>query len=172
MTLAVLRTFVETDLADAALQVILSAAEEDITEAVGADTTMVELRDAHGESVLWLARSCATMGAITETDDGGTVVTLDATDYELDTANNRRIERIGDDTATHPASGWTGRVSLTYAPGDLNRRNRAIAQLVELDLAFRPGAKSENIGDHSRSMQDYDAERARIISQAQSRRMA
>jgi len=170
MTLAVLRTFVETDISDAALQVILSAAEEDITSAVGADTTMVELRDAHGEPVLWLNRPCATMGAVTETDAAGTVVTLVAADYELDTANNLRVARLA--TGTNPKSGWSGRVSLTYAPGDLNRRNRAIAQLVELDLAFRPGAKSENLGDHSRSMQDYDAERARIIAQAQSRRMA
>ncbi len=100
----------------------------------------------------------------------GTVVTLDATDYAL-AGNGMRLQRLP--SGTHPASGWYGTVEITYTPLDLNRRNRALVQLVELDLAFRPGASTEQIGgDYSRSQRNYDEERARIIASARSRDIA
>lgn len=169
MTLIELRTFVETDLADAALQLILDAAEEDLTKAVGPEGGMIELRAMEGQADFWTERPIDKVTSATETDDAGTVVTLVAADYRLHPSKTR-LTRLA--TGTNPASGWTGLVTLSYVPADLAARNRAIAQLVELDLAFRPGARSENLGDFSRTHQDYDAERARIISAAQSRSMA
>jgi hypothetical protein len=170
VTLLTLRTFIETDLADAPLQVILDAANEDILASVGTDTSQIETVEGEGQETLWLNRPAnSTFASITETDTGGTVVTLATNDYSLD-GNAQALSRLN--SGTNPKSGWTGTVTITYTPLDLNRRNRAIVQLVELDLAFRPGARSESIGDLSRGMQDYDRERARIISQAQSRSFA
>jgi hypothetical protein len=169
MTLVTLRTFVETDLSDSALQVILDAANEDITLAVGADTTQVETLKGDRQATYWLSRPVSAWTSIVETDAGGTAVTLATNDYSLD-GNAIAITRLN--TGTNPKSGWTDTIVFTYTPADLNKRNRAIVQLVELDLAFRPGAKSENVGDMSRSMQNYDEERARIINSARSRFLA
>jgi len=169
VNLTTLRTFVETDLGDAALQVILDAAEEDLTKAVGPEGGMIEERDMDGQPNLWLDRPAESITSVTETDSAGTVTTLVAADYHLHPGHGR-LQRLA--TGTNPASGWTGRVTVSYVPDDLNRRNRAIAQLVEMDLAFRPGAASEGVGDFSRTHQDYDRERARIISQAMSRVLA
>jgi len=170
MTLVTLRTFVETDLADAPLQVLLDAANEDISSAVGTDTSQVETVEGEGQATIWLNRPAnSTFASITETDTGGTVVTLATNDYSLD-GNAMALTRLN--SGTNPKSGWTGTVTITYTPLDLNRRNRAIVQLVELDLAFRPGARQESVGDFSRGMQDYNVERARIITAAQSRVMA
>ena len=169
MTLTVLRTFIETDLSDSALTVILAAADEDVTTAVGPDTSMIEERDMQGQKILWLERPCLTMTSITETDSSGNVTTLDATDYHLH-PNQLRVTRLN--TGTNPKSGWTGLITLTYAPGDLNTRQRALVALVTLELDYRYGKKSENIGDHSMTQQDYDKERARIISQAMARQFA
>ena len=121
-------------------------------------------------------RSCpviaASITSITETATDGTVTTLNALDYHL-SADGTYITRLALSTSVNPKSGWTGLITITYVPSDLNKRNRAIAQLVELDLAFRPGAKSENVGsDQSRTMEDYDKARAKIVSQVQSRWMS
>jgi len=169
MTLIELRTFVETDLADAALQGILDAAEEDLTKAVGPDGGMIEQRAMEGQVDFWSERPVDKISSVTEMDGDGVVTTLVAADYRLHPSKTR-VTRLA--TGTNPASGWTGLVTLSYVPADLAERNRAIVQLVELDLAFRPGARQESIGDLSRGMQDYDKERTRIISQAQSRSMA
>ncbi len=169
MTIAVLRTFIETDLSDTALTVVLAAADEELTLAVGPDTEMVEERDMHGEVNLWLERPTSDVSEITLTADDGTITTLDDDDYEIH-VSGMRIKRLA--TGPNPETGWTSKVRVTYTPSDLNRRNSALAQLVELELAFRPGAKSEGIGDHSRTMQDYNAEKARIINSAQSRSFA
>jgi hypothetical protein len=170
MTLTVLRTFVETDLSDSALQVILDATNEDLNLAVGPDTSMLETVEGEGRRIIWLARPAnSTFASITETDSEGTVVTLAIDDYSL-AADGMQLTRLN--TGTNPRTGWGGTVAITYTPLDLNKRNRALVQLVELDLAFRPGARSENVGDFSRTHQEYDKERARIISQAQSRTMA
>jgi hypothetical protein len=169
MTLVELRTFIETDLADAPLQAILDAADEDLTAAVGPDLADIEKQDMEGQEFLFLTRPATAITSITEYSEGVTT-TLVASDYELQ-PNKKDIRRLS--TGTNSASGWNGTVTVSYTPGDLKRRDRAIVQLVELDLAFRPGAKSENIGDdHSRTMEDYDKARAKIISQAQSRAFA
>lgn len=170
MNITTLRTFVETDLSDSALQVILDAANEDLTLAVGPDTAMVEVIEGQGRPILWLARPAnSTFTSITETDSAGTVTTLAIDDYTL-AGDGLQLYRLN--TGTNPRTGWYGTVTVSYTPLDLNRRARALVQLVEHALAFRPGAKSEDIGDHSRSQQDYDRERARIIAGAATRWMA
>jgi hypothetical protein len=160
MTLTDLKTFVETDLADAALQLILDAAEADLVRAAGPEGGMIEERAMEGQADFWTDRPVASITSITETDDEGTVTTLAAGDYRLH-PNGNRITRLA--TGTNPASGWTNLVTVSYEPDDLDARNRAIVQLVELTLALRPGARSETIGDFSRTHEGYDLERARII---------
>jgi hypothetical protein len=169
MTLVTLRTFVETDLGDAPLQALLDAADEDLTAAVGPDLADVEKQDMDGQGFLFLTRPAAVITSITEYS-GGVTITLVASDYELQ-PNKKDIRRLS--TGTNAAYGWNGTVTVSYTPDDLKKRDRTIVQLVELDLAFRPGAKSENVGDdHSRTMEDYDKARAKIISQARSRAFA
>jgi hypothetical protein len=162
MTLVTLRTFIETDLANAPLQVIMDAADEDLTLAVGPDATDVQKDDMVGEEFLYLTRRAATISAITEFS-GGVLTTLVANDYELQPSGTS-LRRLS--TVTHPATGWEGTVTITYVPGDLNRRDRALVQLVQLDLDYRHGAKSESIGDYSRSQEDYNTARAKIIAGA------
>lgn len=168
MTLTVLRTLVETDLADAPLQILLDAADEDLTRAVGPDTADICKRDMEGQEFLFLSRPAASITSITEYS-GGATTTLAASDYELQ-PNGKAIRRLS--TGTNPASGWCGTITVSYAPADLNRRNRALTQLVQLDLDYRFGATDESIGDHRRSQQDYDKERERIIAGARSQGFA
>lgn len=159
MTLAVLKEFVETDLPDAQLQVVLSAAEEDVTGVLGTDTSQVEELGGGGQ-VIWLRRAATSITTVTETDSEGTVTTLAANDYRLDPLRPR-ITRLN--SGTNPESSWQGTVTVTYVPADLNKRNLAIVQLVELALNARPGVRTESGGEQSRSAQDYDAERERIL---------
>lgn len=168
MDLTTLRTFVETDLADGPLTVILTAADEDLTLAVGPDIADVSKQDMEGQEFLFLGRLAATITSITEYS-GGVTTTLVVSDYELQ-PNKTDIRRLS--TGTNPADGWCGTVTVTYAPGDLNRRNRALTQLVQLDLDYRFGATDESIGDHRRSQRAYDAERAKIIAGARTRSFA
>jgi hypothetical protein len=168
MELATLRAFVETDLADASLQALLDAAEEDMRGALGPDATMVEERYMSGERYFNLARPTKVVSSITETDASGASTTLAVSDYRIE-QERMRLERLDLSTSANPKSGWAGQVKVTYVPNDLARRNRALVQLVQLEVDFRPGSKSESNGDHSRTSQDYDAERDRIIAAAQSR---
>jgi hypothetical protein len=168
MTTDTLRTFVETDLLDAALQVILDAADEDLTAAVGPDAADVCTVDAEGERFLFLSRPAASITSITETV-GTAVTTLAASDYKL-WPSKLQLERLV--TGTNPADGWCGRVDVSFAPADLNRRNRSLVQLVELELNYRAGAQSETIGDHSLTQQQHDVERARIVAGARTRGFA
>jgi hypothetical protein len=179
VTLIILRQFVETDLSDSSLQVILDAANEDVTLAIGSDTSQIETFKGDGRVVYWIQRPVASFTSIITTDSGGTATTLvkplglytaDPTDDYLMDGNAQAITRLS--TGTNGKGGWTDTTVFTYVPADLNKRNRSIVQLVELDLAFRPGARSENVGEMSRSMQDYDAERARIINAARARAFA
>jgi hypothetical protein len=168
MTLTTLRTFIETALTDAAPPVRRGAADEDLTLAVGPDAAEVELADAWGERFLFLGRPAASITGITETI-GTTVTTLAASDYKL-WPDKTQIERLS--TGTNPAAGWHGKVEVSYTPADLNRRDRALTQLVQLDLDYRFGATSEAIGDHNRSQRAYDEERVKIISGARTRSFA
>jgi hypothetical protein len=168
MILTTLRTFVETDLADGPLQVMLDAADEDLTLYVGPDTADIDKQDMEGQEFLFLGRPVTTITSITEYS-GGVTTTLAASDYELQ-PNKMDIRRLS--TGTNPASGWYGTVTVSFAPADLNRRNRAIMALVQLDLDHRHGVTDESIGDHRRSQQDYDAARAKIISGARTRSFA
>lgn len=164
MTLTVLRTFVETDLADAALQGIMDAADEDLTLAVGPDTADMQTEDMEGERFLFLRRPAAAIASITQTM-GSTVTTL-ATDDWKKWPNNKQLERLS--TGTNPSDGWYGRIEVSYTPADLNRRNRALQALVQFELDYRHGKKSESIGDHAMTQEEYDAARGRIISAVRS----
>ncbi len=169
MDLVTLHTFIKTDLADVPLQIILTAADEDLTLAVGPDTTMIEERMGQGQPNLWLQRPAASITSITLTDPEGTVTTLDTTDWHLDPAG-KILTRLR--TGTNPDSGWNNRVTVTYVPADLNKRQRALVALVQLELDYRHGKKSENIGDHTMTQADYNIARAQIISQAMTRTFA
>jgi len=168
MTLTTLRTSVETDLADAPLQVMLDAADEDLTLHVGPDIADIGKQDMEGQEFLFLGRPAATITSITEYS-GGVTTPLVASDYELQ-PNKTDIRRLS--TGTNPASGWYGTITVSFAPADLNRRNRAIVALVQLDLDHRHGVTDESIGDHRRSQQDYDVARAKIIAGALTRYFA
>jgi len=168
MDLTTLRTFVETDLADGPLQVMLTAADEDLTLAVGPDTADISKQDMEGQEYIFLGRPAASITSIT-VYSGGVTTSLAISDYELQ-PNKTDIRRLS--TGTNPADSWCGTVTVSYAPGDLNRRNRALTQLVQLDLDYRFGVTDESIGDHRRSQQNYDEARAKIIAGVRMRAFA
>lgn len=163
MDLTALRTFIETDLGDVPLQMMLDAANEDLTASVGPDTADVYTRDMEGERFLFLNRPATAVASITITI-GGTTTTLAVSDWKL--WGDKQLERLA--TGTNPSDVWCGRVDVSFTPGDLNRRNRAIVALVQLELDFRHGKKSETIGDHSMNQEDYDKARSKILTGARS----
>lgn len=137
LTVDELRLFVSSTVDDAALQVLIDAAYDEI-EDVAPSTPVNELIRVHGD-LLMLAYEVSSIVAIIE--DG---VTLAADDYEV-RSSGRTLRRLV--TGTHPAYAWRGTVDVSYVPeADTATRKRVQLALVKLDLAFSPGLASQTIG--------------------------
>lgn len=150
LTVGEFREFVETDLDDASLQVLLDAAEEAILAYAGAPDEVTQLVDG-GVARLPLARRASAITSVTETR-GTMTTTLAADDYRL-RAEGYVLERLR--TGTNPRSLWYGLVTLTYAPAaDAETRKAVQIDLVKIDLATQAGGgslRSQTIGDFSES---------------------
>lgn len=168
VTLDELRALVETDVTDAALQMVLDAADADIVNAHGAHAGEVSERFAPGvgDARLWASRPIDTAEDVTVVEThagpgGMTTVTLDADDYEV--WEPRELVRI----ATGPNSGttWAARVDVTYTPESTvstARRRMVTVDLVRMALTWE-GVGASSVGDASRTHVDYQRERRRIL---------
>lgn len=160
LTLAEARTHITSALVDAALQRLLDAAEDTITDAVGPVGNVTETFTAGPGDLIMLSRRASAVVSVKERD-----TTLNANDYELlNSGNLLRRKELG----TNPDTRWRGRVIVVYTPvSDVNRRKVAQLALVNLDLTFNPGAASERIGDWSetyRTDMEYVAQRDAILA--------
>lgn len=140
LSLVEARTHITTALVDAALQRLLDAAEDTITDAVGPVGNVTETFTAGPGDLIMLSRRASAVVSVNERD-----TVLNANDYELYNAG-RILHRIDD--GTNPDTRWRGRVIVVYTPvSDVARRKVAQLALVNLDITFNPGAASERIGD-------------------------
>lgn len=143
LTLAEARTHITTALVDAALQRLLDAAEDAITDAVGPVGAVTEVMNAGPGRLLMLSRHASAITSISE--DTGTPIGLNANDYAI-TGSGRMVTRLY--TGANPSYWWRGRVTVVYtAVSDVNRRKVAQLALVQLDIDFNPATASERIGD-------------------------
>src|SRR5438105_1096004 len=157
LTVAGLRTFIKTPLADSALQSLLDATEEDIVKFAGQPGDVTELIDG-GYRRLTLNRPASSITSIKETI--GLTLTqqliLDPSDYRL-RAYGYVLERLG--TGTTPRWYWGRLVEVVYAyAGDTAIREMVQVDLCKLELAFSAGVAAETIGSWSISYRASAAE--------------
>lgn len=159
LTAAEMRPYLETDLTDQELTLLVNAAYASIADAHGAAGTITERRRGTSGRVLMLAHRASAITSIVEDD-----TELAADDYDL-RPSGRQIERLSD--GTNPASRWHGYVDLQYtnALADAERDRVAIA-LVQLDATYSPGVTGERLGDHQVTFaaNNYEIERAAILA--------
>lgn len=157
LTVAEFRTFVETDLEDEPLQVLLDAAEIAIDAVLGDLDYLgdrVDIRNG-GSTIIFLSRVTGSITSITETV-GDTVTELDPDDWLL-RSDGVSIERLSNGTNSPSwwggvPGGWSGRVTVSYTPADdLADRKRVQVGLMRLEINQAQGATSFTIGGYSES---------------------
>jgi hypothetical protein len=160
LTPATLRAHVESDLSDAALQLILDASEAEIISRGGPHATATEVVVGVG-SQAFLSRPAASFTTVTEVL-GATSTVLAANDYRL-WFGGQILERLAD--GTNPSATWGDRVTIVYVPASqVAQRTLVLVQLAKLAIAFS-GLKTEGVGggDHSETTLDYTAEREKLL---------
>jgi hypothetical protein len=168
---ATLRNFVETDLGDTALQILLDDADAEIISRLGALGAGAGsyVKASVGELMIWLPRRAT---AITSCVERVWVGIGNPTEYNLTVpgaaapalpdlklhADGYRVERLmaGD----NPSTCFRGVVTLAFTPVDTTaQRKRLEIDLVKLALQFDATASSKT-GDQSvQHLPDYQAAR-------------
>ena len=174
LTVAELRTHVETDLVDNAVQRLLDDVDAEIIDRLGplASQTEVHSSGPLTETSLWsyvitgnghhlyLRRKAASITSVVERINQ-TNYTLGADDY-LMLSDGRRVERL--QGSTYPALEWSGIITIIYAPVDETAsRKRLEADLVKLAAAYS-ALSSQSVGDVKLAgLSDYQAEREKLF---------
>ena len=163
LTVTELRLFVETTLTDAALQLLLDAADDEIEDVAPSGSVDELLSPGHGD-LLMLSRPAESITSVVE-GHYGAEVTLATDDYEI-RSSRQTLRRLR--TGTNPAYHWRGRVSIVYVPEvDTDQRKRVQLALVQLDLNAKPGVQSETIGTWSQTLatgKSYAEARTEILA--------
>lgn len=164
LTLAEAKAFIETDLSDTALQMLIDSEEAEIVYQIGAIASQVD--DIVGENlsnIITLTRRASSITSIVEKVGSGTYTstTLASNDYSL--RHYRILERLS--SGTNQANTWGNIVTVTYVPvDDTARRKMVTVDLIKLAIVYN-GLDSKRTGDYSEAQKkDYQAERERIIS--------
>jgi len=168
LTLDEYRGLAESALSDDSLQLLLDAAEAEITRAAGPVGVVTDFITAGGHLVV-TSRKVSSIDSITETSwsTPSDVTTLAGDDYIL-WPGSYVIERLAG--GTNSRFRWWGRVAVTYAPADdVDLRKVTQKELVDLMITTTPGVTSEQVGAWSRtlasnSVWNASEERAAILS--------
>ncbi|RKR03582.1 hypothetical protein [Maricaulis maris] len=171
-----------SDLSDTELQAMIDGVTAEIVARFGpAGPIALEMADptdpeARTLKTLRLARPIDDGEAITVTESDPADTGLAATDIELDATDyrilhgGRTLQRLtgGPNGRSH----WAPLVTITYTPiGEAAARDEAVIKLVQLDLSYRGGLKSERAGDHSFTLSGNIAtEREQILESLAQRR--
>lgn len=163
---AELREHIQTSLPDTALQRLIDGAALDIVSQCG-PLGVVEDRRRGGGILLFLSRPAASITSVIERYGdplGLTDITLDTTDFTL-LPDNRTLRRewIG----THRVDRWADDVIVTYSRlDDTSDRQRALINLVKLEIAYQPGLTAQSIGTWMEQYRNvnYVDERAQIFA--------
>lgn len=147
-SLATVRSLVETDLTDTALQTLIDDAD-----------AAVEDRAPAGERTVHLAGGTKTLGlptpsTVTSVTEGDTVLTVD-TDFRVENGGLtiRRLNRR-----------WGSDVEVTYTPSSNGAtRTRVVVDLVKLAIAF-DGYTTQTAGDWKGDSSDYQLRREQILT--------
>ena len=154
LPIATVRSVIETDLTDPALQLLMDDANQEILTRLGvADgvSTVTEVRNGDRTRYHFLLRKAASVTSVT-IRLGVIDYPLGNDDFELD-YNGRQLQRM--QGSTLPDLIWSGRVTVVYAPvDDTVRRNRLFIDLVRLAVQY-DGQKSVRIGDANTQPLDY-----------------
>jgi hypothetical protein len=167
LTTAEYRTLHSTALVDAALQLLLDAAEADIIDYAGAPGSQVEWFGG-GQTMLALQRRAASITSILEHSLYDTTsTTLAADDYLID-PTGLLLYRQG--SGTNPRSRFYGRVVVTYAVADDTKQRKVVqSQLVNLTESYSPGVTMTTVGawteQYAQAMGAHPEERLSILSQ-------
>lgn len=164
-----------SDLSDSELQAMIDGITAELDARLGpAGAIAVEIGDAtdpytaNGRT-LRLARPIDVAAAVTvvEIDPGNSgaaadSVTLDPADYQI-LHGGRTLKRRT--TGPNGRSYWAPEVQVTYTPlGSAALREEAVIKLMQLDLTYRGGLKSERAGDYSFTLSgDPVADREAIL---------
>ena len=168
LTLDEYRGLAESALSDESLQLLLDAAEAEITRAAGPVGVVTDFITAGGHLVV-TARKVSSIVSITESSYStpSDVTTLAGDDY-LAWPGGYVIERTPG--GTNSRSRWFGRVAVSYIPqDDIDLRKVTQAELTDLLITSAPGVTSEQVGAWSRtlasnSVWNASQERASILS--------
>lgn len=171
-----------SDLSDAELQAMIDAIAAELDARFGpAGEVTVEIGDmddvaSHWRRSIRLPRPADIAQAIAITEispgnsgDASAETLLDATDYRV-LHGGRTLQRLT--TGANGRTYWAPLVTITYTPlGEAAARDEATIKLVQLDLSYRGGLKSERAGDYSFTLSgDPAADREAILETLEGRR--
>ena len=165
ITPAILKEHAETDLATTALQRLIDAANNDISQRFGSPSEAIEEYDMTVDrweirrDRIWTRQQ---IKSVTLLEEGFTLKTTDLETLVLDTDffivfEGQAIERI--DTL------FRRRVRIKYVPqvADESQRDRVVIDLCKLMLQWN-GLQTERVGDWSGQVGDYETHRRKILS--------
>ncbi|MEM6265900.1 MAG: hypothetical protein AAF707_00115 [Pseudomonadota bacterium] len=171
-----------SDLSDTELQSMIDAINVDLDARFGVlGEVTIELGDPTDPNsrqvrTLRLQRPVDTEQPITiveiapsDTGEASDEITLSANDYRV-LHSGRTLQRLS--LGANPAQFWAPMVQLTYTPiSNLAQREEVTIKLVQLDLSYRGGLKSEKAGDYSFTLSgDQTADREAILQSLEDRR--
>lgn len=171
-----------SDLSDAELQAMIDGITAELAARLGpAGPLVVQIGDLTDPATsqlttLRLARPADLTQpiTITETDPGnsgaaGSSIALASTDFAV-LHGGRTIQRRL--SGPNGRRYWAPLVTVSYTPvGDQAGRDEATIKLVQLDLSYRGGLKTERAGDYQMVLyDDHAAEREKIIAGLEARR--
>jgi hypothetical protein len=162
LTTTEIREHVDTDLSEAALQRLIDAAEDEITQRYGAHaeagTVEEQFYPSAGENFLFPSRKVNTAVAVVITrqlEGESTATTAAASEYVFD--DPHRIRLLAEDV-------WADHVvTVTYTPvTDGDRRKGVLIDLVKLACRYE-ALSSSRMGDMSVNHVEYERERGAIL---------
>ena len=161
LTVAEAKSFVDTDLSDAALTILLDDAARDIDLWAGVQGERTDELSG-GDRDLWLPSPASSVASVAETRTWSTTeaFSLDSSDWDL-VPGGRIIRRLS--TGVDAALVWGPLVRVTWTPvDDAARRKRAQRDLLFLSVRM-DGLKTESAGAWSATRSDAVSERNRIL---------
>lgn len=162
-----LRTHLETDLGDTALDRLGSAAEQLIIREAGDITELTEVLNEQGyprgrERTIYLARTITSITSIKEREHfDDAQITLSADDYRQE--GDRALVRLRE--GTNPRLFWAPHTEIIYVPVvDSDLRKTVQINLVKLAVMYS-GSQRERQGDFDFWHHDYAKETRGLLAQ-------
>lgn len=156
-TLAEVRTHVESDLSDEALERLVDSADADIVKSAGAHDGERTVDINGGYQDLLLPAPANTIASVSESEYFGDAETVASSEYTT-LYGGRVLRKDGI---------WKSKVSVTYTPVSTNaKRKEVLMQLVALAADYTPALFHAD-GAYSQTSRDYAKEKRRLLTGVQ-----